>query len=683
MEQRNPRLRWLVVWVLAVVWMAAVLARLTYVQLFSYSEYLGKAQRQQERIFEISPKRGTIYDRKGRELAVSLPMDSVFADPAEVSDPSMVAQLLARALDASAEDIETKIRAAKTPVRLGKKLSPETVQRIDDMNLRGVFFEKENRRVYPQHDLAAQVLGYVDTDEKGLDGIEASLNDQIRGVPGKMMVMADGKRRSYDRSGSAPDPGGSVTLTIDETIQYIAEKELAAGIEETHARHGTVVVQNPDTGELLAVASWPTFDPNDAGKYSEDQLDDRAVNIPYEPGSVFKVLTMTAAIENHITNPAELIDCQMGSIMVGSRLIHDWKPFGVLSVGDILAHSSDVGSIKIALRLGAPRFRETVHDFGIGQLTGIPLPGERHGLLPEDNPWSLSSLASIAIGQEVSATPIQMVSAISAVANGGTYNRPTIVKDIESDKPGPVIPGADPHRVTDEQTAEAVRGMMEGVVLLPYGTGKPARLDGYTAGGKSGTAQMIDPVTKRYSPTNYTASFVGIAPMSSPAVTILVVLDSPIGAHHGGEVAGPIFKRIAQQVLTYLAVPHDLSAGTDMELAQKTQKALQELAQKAAQQGTDDAERARFEAAVERQTGQTFSTGNSPTVAMPDFAGQSVRGVIEACSKLGLDPSLIGEGVALQQYPDPGTLVAAGGPVTVRFGRAAQLVPTSAHGAGN
>ena len=278
MEQRNPRLRWLVVWVLAVVWMAAVLARLTYVQLFCYSEYLAKAQRQQERIFEISPKRGTIYDRKGRELAVSLPMDSVFGDPAEITDVDMVGRLLSRVLNVSAEDIETKIREAHTPVRLARKLSPDVVQRISDMNLNGVFFQKENRRVYPQRELAASVLGYVDIDEKGIGGIEQSLDKEIRGRPGKMMVMADGLRRWYDRRESAADPGASVTLSIDETIQYIAEKELATAIAQTHAKAGTVIVQDPNTGELLAVANWPTFDPNDPGSYSADARADRAVS---------------------------------------------------------------------------------------------------------------------------------------------------------------------------------------------------------------------------------------------------------------------------------------------------------------------------------------------------------------------------------------------------------------------
>ena len=436
MEQRNPRLRWLVVWVVAVVWMAAVLGRLAYVQLFCYSEYLAKAQRQQERIFEISPKRGTIFDRKGRELAVSLPMDSLFGDPAEITDVDMVGRLLSRVLNVPADDIETKIREAHSPVRLARKLSPDVVQRISDMNLNGVFFQKENRRVYPQRDLAASVIGYVDIDEKGIGGIEQSLDKDIRGRPGKMMVMADGLRRWYDRRESAANPGASVTLTIDETIQYIAQKELAAAISETHAKAGTVIVQDPNTGELLAVANWPTFDPNDAGAYPAQERTDRAVTDAYEPGSTFKVITLTGAIENGVANPNELVDCQMGKILVAGRLIHDWHPFGILSVTGILANSSDVGAIKVALRLGAPKFYETARAFGIGQYTQIDLPGENKGLLRPVDEWSASSIGSLAMGQEVSVTPIQIASAISAVANGGTLYHPRVVREIRDSETG-------------------------------------------------------------------------------------------------------------------------------------------------------------------------------------------------------------------------------------------------------
>jgi cell division protein FtsI (penicillin-binding protein 3) len=669
MEQRNPRLRWLVVWILAVVWMAAVLTRLSYLQLFCYSEFFAKAQHQQQRIFEISPKRGTIYDRKGRELAVSLPMDSVFGDPAEINDPAMIARLLSRVLDAPAEEIESKIREARVPVRLGKKLSPETVQRIQDMNLRGIFFQKENRRIYPQHELAAHVLGYVDIDEKGIGGIEHSLDRQIRGQPGRVMVMADGKRRWYDRWESAAGPGASVALTIDETIQYIAEKELAQAIKDTHAKNGVVVIQDPNNGELLAVANWPVFDPNNAGAYSDEVRMDGAVSAAYEPGSTFKVITMAGAVEHGVANPAELVDCQMGSILVGGRLIHDWHPFGVLSVRGILANSSDVGAIKIALRLGAPDFYNAIRDFGIGQLTGIELPGENHGLLRPVESWSASSIGSLAIGQEVSVTPVQITSAISAIANGGMVYRPRIVREVDSSAPVQQPGEQEPHRATDAKTAATVRGMMEAVIL--EGTGKEAGLNGYTAAGKSGTAQKIDPATGRYSPNEYVASFVGFAPLNNPVMTILVVLDSPEGAHHGGQVGGPVFKRIAEQVLTYLDVPHDVPVPSGIETAKNDRIAPKQTAQEIS--GTDDSQ-ARFEAAVARNSQQvhapTIAFGGQSAVDVPNVLGQTVRGAIEMCSRSGLMPELIGRGLALEQSPEAGTRVLRGSRVTVRFGRA-------------
>lgn len=666
MPQRNLRIRWLVVWVVAVAWMVVVLARLSYLQLFRYGEYFAKAQRQQERIFEISPNRGTIYDRNGHELAVSLPMDSVFADPAEISDPEMVARLLSRVLKTSADDLETKIRAAHTPVRLARKLSPDTVQRIDNMNLKGVFFQKENRRVYPQHDLAASVVGYVDVDEKGLGGIEYSLDKEIRGRPGKMMVMADGRRRWYDRREDAAETGSSVALTIDQTIQYIAEKELYRAVQETRAIHGIAVVQNPNNGELLAVANWPTFDPNNAGTYPADSRMDRAVSAAYEPGSIFKPLTMTGAIENGVVTPDELIDCQMGEILVAGRVIHDWKPFGVLSVRQVLENSSEVGTIKVALQLGAPRFYDVLRGFGIGQLTDIDLPGENRGLFRPLDDWSGNSIASIATGQEVSVTAIQIISAISAIANGGILYKPRVVKDVRGGIRPFTVRGNDPERVTDQKTAATVREMMADVVL--DGTGKPAKLDGYTSAGKSGTAQKIDPATGRYSRTNYIASFIGFAPVNNPAVTILVTLDSPKGEHHGGSVGGPVFKRIAQQALAYLDVPHDVPTPSGLETAKNLRRSPKTPSAAANIQATE----ARFEAAIER-SGQhaprTVAFGTPDSVTVPDVTGQSVRDVMQNCTHLGLVPTLIGNGIALQQFPAAGTSVLRGSQVTVRFGR--------------
>jgi cell division protein FtsI (penicillin-binding protein 3) len=673
MEQRSPRLRWLVVWVVAVVWMGAVLARLSYLQLFCYSEYFAKAQHQQQHVFEISPMRGVIYDRKGRELAISIPMDSVFADPVDIKDPEMVARLLSRALDIPAEELETKIREASKPVRLAKKLSPETVERIDDMNLKGVFFEKENRRVYPQHELLAHVLGWVDVDEKGMGGIEHELDKWIRGRPGRVMVMADGKRRFYDRREAAADPGASVVLTIDETIQYIAEKELARGMEETHAKTGTVVVQDPNSGALLAVAVAPPFDPNDYGKYSDDQRMDRAVTAAYEPGSTFKIITMAGALENGVTTPEELVDCQEGSIVVAGRLIHDHKPFGILSVREVLAQSSDVGTIKIALKLGAPKFYDTMRDFGIGQLTGVELPGENRGLLRPLENWTPSSIGSLAIGQEVSVTPVQIISAISAVANGGTLYPPRIVQEIRGGSPIALPPRGEVKQASDPKTAATLREMMESVVL--EGTGKKAELNGYTAAGKSGTAQKIDPNTGRYSPNQYFASFVGIAPVNEPAVTILVVFDSPVGQHFGGDTGGPVFKRIAEQVLAYLDVEHDVPTQPDTQTAKSNSGGTDAgKARKAADSANTESE-ARFQAAVAKTnpsaqtSAPTVAFGEEDAVTVPDMSGQTVRGVTEACLRLGLVPALIGSGVSLEQSPQAGTVVMRGSRVTVRFGR--------------
>jgi len=500
-----------------------------------------------------------------------------------------------------------------------------------------------------------------------------------------MMVMADGHRRWYDRTESAADPGASVTLTIDETIQYIAEKELGRAIAETHAKAGTVVVQDPNSGELLAVANWPVFDPNDAGDYSGEARIDRAVASAYEPGSTFKVLTLTGAIENGVATPDELVDCQMGQIMISGRLIHDWKKFGVLSVREILEHSSDVGAIKVALRLGAPRFYDTIRAFGVGQPTGIELPGENRGLLRPLENWSASSIGSLAMGQEVSVTPIQIVSAISAVANGGTLYRPHIVREIDGGEPGALRPPPAPQQATDGRTAATVREMMEGVVL--EGTGKPARLDGYTAAGKSGTAQKIDPATGRYSATQYNSSFVGFAPVNSPVISILVVLDSPVGAHHGGEVGGPVFKRIAEQVLAYRDEPHDVPAPSDVETAKNLEVTPRPDARS---DGARDTAQARFQAAV-ANTKFPSSVAEPPTVAfgdpsaivVPSLTGQTVRGVTEECSRLGLMPSLIGSGVALEQFPAAGAQVLRGSRVTVRFGHPGEVVPVSAPGDGN
>lgn len=671
MEQSGPRLRLVVLSVLALVWMGAVLARLSYLQLYRYRDYLARARRQQERIIEVSPMRGMIYDRNGHELAMSIPVNSCFADPEEIADPGMVARLVSRVLGTSADDLQARLDESRSFVWIARKITPDQAARIRALNLRGIYFQKENKRFYPERKLAAHVLGYVDIDEHGLGGIEYSLDREIRGRPSRVLVLADARQRWYDRSEAKADKGDNVVLTIDENIQYIAEKALAEQIAKTHAKSGSVVVQNPNTGELLALANWPTFDPNDAGAYPDAARMDRAVSAAYEPGSIFKTILFSAALEAGVVRPADVLDCQMGSILVAGRLIHDWHPFGLLTAEQVLIHSSDVGSIKIALRLGASKYYHYIRQFGFGQLTGITLPGENRGLLRPVDEWSPSSIGSIAIGQEVSVTPIQMVSAISAIANGGTLYRAQIVRQVLRGKQVVRQEESDPRRVLDPRTAATVREMMEQVVL--QGTGRLAQPMGYTAAGKTGTAQKIDPATGRYSRTKYVASFAGFAPVNSPAVTILVDIDSPVGPHEGGEVAAPVFREVAEQVLAYLNVPHDVPETPKLETAslrQPVEISRQKKDFLASQTRKQTRPPPSASEVAPAQSAPTVAFGEGQSIVVPQFYGQTVRRVTEACSRMGLMPVLVGDGIALEQSPEPGAHVLPGTRVLVHFGRA-------------
>lgn len=684
MVQSSSRLRLLVIFGFVLVWMAAVFVRVSYLQLFRYREYLERANRQQERLIEISPRRGTLYDRNGRELAMSIPVDSCFADPNDITDPRMVARLLSHILKLPARDIEQRLTEPRSFVWVARKITPEQTTRIKALNLRGIYFQKENKRFYPEHTLAASVLGYVDVDEHGLGGIEYSLDKEIRGRPSRMLVLADARHQWFDQSEASADKGDNVVLTLDQTIQFIAENALAKGIARTHAKGGSVVVQDPNTGQLLAIANWPTFDSNDAGSYPAIDRMDRAVSDAYEPGSIFKTILFSSALQEEIVRPSEVIDCQMGSIVVEGRLIHDWHPFGLLSVEQVLENSSDVGSIKIALRLGAATYYRYMRSFGFGQLTGIQLPGENRGLLRPVNEWTPSSIGSIAIGQEISVTPIQMISAESAIANGGILRRPQIVREVLRGNQVVMKGDPDPRRVIDEKTAATMREMMEQVVL--EGTGRPAQPVGYTAAGKTGTAQKINPATGRYSKKDYNASFIGYAPVNNPVITILVHLDSPMGGHEGGPTAGPIFRQVAEQVLAYLNVPHDMPELPTLEKASLRNKAPRSTPvmnfaasfAKSAKPAAQPVPPSNPEIASVPEF-STVAIAEGQAVTVPQLIGQTVRGVTEACSRLGLMPILVGDGIALDQTPDAGTKVLPGTKVLVHFGSGGTGVPGSGH----
>ena len=554
------------------------------------------------------------------------------------------------------------------------------------MNLRGIYFQREGGRFYPKRELAAHVLGYVDIDGKGLGGIEYSLDDNIRSKPEKMLILADAHRRWYDSNDKAPDTGTSVVLTLDEKIQYIAEKELAQAIQETHAKSGTVIVENPNSGELLAVANWPTFNPNAAKDSPPDARVDRAASSLYEPGSVFKIVTLSAAIDQGITNPDDVVDCQNGAIYIAGHRIRDHKAYGLLTVSQILEYSSDVGAIKVGLRLGAPKFYDYIRSFGFGQPTGVDLPGESRGKLRGKENWTPVSVGSISMGQEVGVTPLQMIAAVSAMANGGLIVRPHIVREqrhgnqvIEAQEP-------EPRRVIKETTAASMRRMLEGVVL--GGTGKKAQLDGYTSAGKTGTAQKYDPETGRYSTHDLIASFVGFAPINTPAVTVYVQLDSPVGAHEGGQVAAPVFKRVSQQVLAYLDVPRDVPVSAETLRASRAQAAHEkddnladasdfDPVQSPMAAGVDDPAPA-IPHSAPAATAPTVEIAEGDGVPAPQLLGKTVREVTEECLKIGLTPVLVGTGIATEQSPEPGATIRRGNRITVQFARDASLLSTAA-----
>jgi cell division protein FtsI (penicillin-binding protein 3) len=692
----TPASRLMIVAALALLWMSAIGGRLAYLQLVRHSEYMARALRQQQRTIEISPKRGVIYDRNMNPLAMSIQVDSAFAVPNEIADVGLASRLLGGVLSVPRDVMEARLGSSGTFVWIQRKLAAEQAEAISALNLKGIYLQKENQRFYPNRDMAAHVLGFVDPDEKGLGGIESELDAQIRGKSEKVIVMADARQKKFDGGQAVRERGANVILTLDEKIQYIAERELAAAIAKTHAPAGTVIVMNPNNGEILALANWPKFNPNSAVTAPAESRMNRAVSAIYEPGSTFKLITLAAAFDQGITNPDEVFDCQNGSIVIAGHRIHDHKPFGLLRVSDILAKSSDVGAIEVAMRLGAPRFYDYIRAFGFGTPTGVDMPGESRGLVHRLEHWTPTSIGAVSMGQEVGVTPVQLIAAVSAIANGGTLYKPHVVSelrrgDVVLPEQG-ILAAGEPKTVIRPQTAATLRRIMEGVVLKG-GTGTLARLDGWTSAGKTGSAQKIDPDTGRYSATQLIASFTGFAPINNPAVTILVSLDSPVGQHEGGQVAAPVFKRVAEQVLAYLDVPRDVPVNARLLQASYKQN-------EADTESLEDLSAADFSAQPEELLPDTAAAGNTPParnpaslqggktaevraaappsvtvsvdeggdIVVPDFLGRPMRDVTDECLRLGLNPVLVGSSLATGQSPAAGSKVKHGAKVTVEFG---------------
>ena len=710
------------------LWCVAICGRLVYLQVFSYGQFTKQAGHQQQRAIPLAAKRGVIYDRAGRELAMSVLVDSAFAVPTEVKDLPTAVSLITRITGDDYNVVLADCRAHKTFCWVARKASDETIERINSLKLQGIHFQKEPKRFYPARDLAAQVLGSVGMEDSGQSGIEHAFDEELRGHPGKMFISVDARKQWFADVETQPDQGDNLVVTIDKNIQYIAEKELEQAIHDTQAIAGTVIVENPHTGEILALANRPTFNPNLRKQITPAALTNRAVSYVYEPGSTFKLVTISAALEEKVTNPNEIFDCQMGSIVYNGMRIRDSKPHGLLPVWGVLAESSDVGSIKIALRLGEDRFYKYIRAFGFGQPTGIELPGETRGMTKPPSRWSKVSIAAISMGQEIGISPLQLTGLISTFANDGVWVAPRIVAGTATPQtPLQTIAfhsGAS-HRVISSYTAAEMRSMMQKVVL--EGTGRKAILEGYTSAGKTGTAQKVDPDTGVYSKTKYIGSFAGFAPVNNPRIVVAVILDSAVGLHQGGQVSAPVFTRISQQVLEYLHVPHDLPLAPQHQLlmAKTKDKDLEEGTPdhpgeplETAEVNTDASPPAKptmarvptpatagsgqnvVQAAM-REPVQSPASADPPAsgaltkipsaaaaaqaklpatgtvvldveqggIEVPSFVGKTVRGAVEAAQDLGLELEAVGSGVARQQTPVAGTHVAAGARVTVQFGR--------------
>ena len=587
------RVRFVWVTIALCAWVAAIALRLTWLQVVQHDHYVKTAARQQQRGFEISPRRGVLYDRDLRELAMTVLVDSVYAVPTELGDnKESEAALLAKIVHVDPQEqfttknrILARFEASKNFAWVARKVSPETAERIKELNLHGVYLQKEFKRFYPNNDLAAHTLGYVGTDDEGLGGLERNFDEELHGEPGHMLTAVDAKRHIMGSELNEPMPGENLVLSIDANIQYMAEQALDAQVAATKSAHGTVVVQDPHTGQILALAVSPRFNPNDSKHMDADVLTNLAVSDIYEPGSTFKLVTYSAAIDGAGVEPTDKVDCQGGAMTMYGRTLHDDRSdhYGVVTVQQALEHSSDVGAAKMALKVGPNKFYDYMRGFGFGDRSGIELPSETRGLLRPVRKWGATSILSLAIGQEIGVTPVQLVSMVSAIANGGTYLPPHILLESTDEMKGDPRLKASPfhpemqnpstlpdgsHRVIKELTAAKMRSMMQGIVV--EGTGRKAALNGYSSAGKTGTAQKVDPVTHTYSHTKLVASFAGFAPVSDPAIAVAVVIDNPTAGsevqHYGGTVSAPVFAELAQEVLEYLGVPHDQPLKTKQQI---------------------------------------------------------------------------------------------------------------------
>lgn len=635
--------RLLQIFAVLAAWALVVCGRLIQVQLVRHGHYVARAQRQQERTLALNPVRGSILDRRGRVLAESVAAESIYADPQAIGDRRGVARRLSRVrgLGLTARELEVKLRGNNSFAWIARQLPLETTAEVRGLGLPGIYFLEAHRRTYPRAMLGANVIGYVGVDGDGLGGIEQTFDAHVRGTAGKVTLLKDARRGVYlvggDGANRARD-GHDVVLTIDTVIQFIAERALKKAVEHFRAAGGSVIVMDPGSGDILAMASAPTFDPNRFRDFPPAAWKNRTVQDSYEPGSTFKIITAAAGLEEQLVTPSQLLDCGNGSITIGNITIseHDDHRYGLLSFEDVIVHSSNVGTVRVGLALGEQRLDHWIRRFGFGQKTGIPLPGEASGLLARTEKWTRVSPASISIGQEIGVTPLQIIRGVAAVATGGMLVEPRVVKSVldhdgrtiyEPARKGPV-------RVMSEKTAAVLNEILKNVVSR--GTGANAALAEHVVAGKTGTAQKAFG-RAGYIDGRYVGSFAGYVPADRPRLAILVVIDEPRGEHYGGAVAAPAFREIAEGTLRYLGIPPSLPSRSI---------------------GVSDPLLAAFS-----QPGRPAG----PASSVPDLRGLDARAAVARAVSSGLAVRTIGSGVVTSQEPEPGGALPGDRRMTLRL----------------
>jgi cell division protein FtsI (penicillin-binding protein 3) len=593
---------------------------------------LGERQHLKEWI--VLPKRGALLDRAGEPLALSMESQSVYARPHRVQDPDKLSQRLAQILNLRPADVKQKLTSDKPFVWIKRQVSSPEAEKIQALNPAGIGMFYEPNRHYPQGQLAGQLIGFVGRDSEGLEGLELKYNDYIRGEAGSSITERDALGRRVLVQGVERlriPPGSDIHLTLNTSIQHIAEKELEAAILKYRAKAGVAIVMEPFTGEVLALANYPSFDPNNYSKQSAEQRRNRAVTDSFEPGSTFKTILAAAALEEGVVGKEDLFYCEMGKYSYAGKFIHDTHPHGWLSFSKILQVSSNIGFTKVAEKLKKDRYFKYIEKFGFGQASGIDVPGEVPGLLRRSESWSAIDLATHAFGQGISTTPMQMVMAYAAIANGGFLMRPYVTRRVVSPQ-GEIVLENQPHvvrRVISEKSSKSLASMLRDVTN-EGGTGVMANVDGFEVAGKTGTAQKADPVHGGYAAKKRVASFIGFVPANDPRLVALVLIDEPEMNVYGGVVAAPVFRNIAQAALRHLAVAPQQGAVVPVPPSQP-------------------------EALLRRPVKPNNSAGMDPGGdATPDFVGLSLREALEKAQTLKVKLRLQGNGYVVKQSPQAG-----------------------------